>query len=161
MLSSAAVAVAIAVALVLGGGSLALWGDSAAVNAGIVTSGSMELRVNSATTAALGGAVWSSLLPGDVVSQQVTVQNIGTVVTTVTALTTGSVGALLVHVKKGACSTTITGTSTTVSPATLGTFADGESAAVCIQVSLPTTTPNTAQGTAQSFTVTLTGTTGT
>lgn len=160
LLSSAAVAIAIVAAVLFTGGSFALWATSAPITLGSVTTGSMQLRVNSSSTVALSGATWSTLLPGDVVSQQVTLQNIGSVSTTVTASTTGSFGSLVVHTKKGVCSSTITGTSSTVSPTALGVFAAGESAVACIQVSLPVTASNSQQGTAQTFTVTFTGTTG-
>ena len=161
LMSVLAVMMAIWAAMFFIGGSFAYWNDSVTINPGTVTSGTTQLKVNGGSTVALSGTTWSTMLPGDVVSQQVTLQNVGDVSTTVTALTTGSFGSLLVHTKKGACSTTITGTSSTVSPTTLGTFIAGESSAACIQVTLPTTALNSDQGTSQSFTVTFTGTTGT
>ncbi len=160
LLSAIAVVVAIAVALGLSAGSFAFWNDAVPVDAGVLTSGTTQLTINSGATVALSGTTWSTMLPGDVVSQQVTLQNVGNVSTAVTALTTGSFGSLLVHTKKGACSTVIAGTSTTVSPTTLGTYTGGESAVACIQVTLPTTALDSQQGTSQSFTVTFTGTTG-
>jgi predicted ribosomally synthesized peptide with SipW-like signal peptide len=158
--SSVAVAVGVVVAITASGGTFALWTSTQTLSAGSVTSGSMTLTVNAATTVALSGTAWSTLLPGDWVQKQVTLKNTGTVAATVSASTTGSFGPLLVHAAKGACSGQLTGTSSTVSPTSFGTFTAGESSLACIQVSLPTSTANGAQGSAQSFTVTFSETAG-
>lgn len=157
---TSAIAGASIVAVIATGGTYAMWNDSASLNGGTIQSGSLSLTVNDVASYALSGAAWSKLLPGDVVSQEVTVKNTGTVPGTVSAQTSGSFDPLLVHVKKGSCSGTIGGMSSTVSPTDLGVFAAGEASVVCLQVTMPTDAANTAQGTSQTFTVTFTSTTG-
>ncbi len=151
---TAAVAIAIVASIAVSGGTFALWSNTQNVSAGTVSSGTITLTVNSGSTVALSGTTWSTLLPGDSVQQQVTLKNTGNVSATVSGTTTGLFGPLLVHTAKGACAGTLSGTSSTVSPTTIGTFAAGETATACIQVSLPLTAANAAQGTSQSFTLT-------
>lgn len=158
--SSSAIAGASIVAVIAAGGSYAMLTSSAPLPGGTIRSGSLSLTVNDVASYALAGTNWSGLLPGDVVQQSVIVKNTGTVPGTVSALTSGAYGPLLVHVKKGACSATITGASSTVSPTDLGSFAGGEASTVCVQVTLPGTVANTFQGANQTFTVALTSTTG-
>jgi alternate signal-mediated exported protein len=158
--SSSAIAGASIVAVIAAGGTYAMWNDSASLDGGTIHSGSLNLTVNDVESYVVSGADWSKLLPGDVVSQEVTVKNTGTVPGTVSAQTSGSFDPLLVHVKKGSCSGTIGGMSSTVSPTDLGVFAAGEASVVCLQVTMPADAANTAQGTSQTFTVTFTSTTG-
>lgn len=159
--SASAIAGASLVAVVAAGGTYALWDGAAGISPTTVHSGSTGLTVNNVASYPLSGTAWSKLLPGDVVSQQVTVKNTGNVPGTVSALTTGSFTPLLVHVAKAACTgTPITGTSSTTTPTNLGVFAAGEAATVCLQVTMPAGAADTVQGTSQSFTVTFTSTTG-
>lgn len=154
----AAIAGASILGVLTAGSSYAMVTSSAALPGGTIRSGSLSLTVNDVAGYALSGAAWSRLLPGDTVQQQITLTNTGTVPGTVTALTTGGYGPLLVHVAKGACTTTIPGASSTVSPTNLGSLAAGEASAVCVQVSLPSTVDNTVQGSMQDFTITFTST---
>lgn len=160
LVSASAIAGASFLAVIAAGGSYALWNGAADITGTTVSAGSTGLTVNDASSYPLGGVPWSSLLPGDIVSQEVTVKNTGTVPGTVTASTAGSFTPLVVHVKKGACGATITGTASTVSPTDIGVFAGGEGSIVCLQVTLPATVANSAQGTSQSFLVTFTLTAG-
>ena len=158
MLASASAAGAASlIAVVAAGGTYALWDGQQAIPAATIASGSMGLTVNNLASAPINTAPWSTLLPGDVVWQEVTVKNTGTVSGIVTASTTDA-GPLLVHVKKAACSVVIGGTSSTVSPVSLGTFTASEAATVCVQVTMPANAPAVAQGTAYSFIVTFTST---
>lgn len=158
--SSSAIAGASIVAVIAAGGSYAMLTTSAPVPGGTIRSGSLSLAVNDVASYPLAGTAWSKLLPGDVVQQPVIVTNTGTVPGTVSAHTSGSFGPLLVHLKKGTCSATITGASSTVSPTDLGLFAAGEASTVCVQVSLPATVADANQGSNQDFVVTFTSVTG-
>lgn len=158
--SSAAIAGAGIVAIMAAGGTYAMWNTSAKLDAGTIESGSVGLTVNGLSSYALDGTAWSHLLPGDVVSQEVTVTNTGTVAGTVTASTSGSVGPLVVHVAKGACGAPLGGPGSTVSPSDLGVFSAGEASVVCLQVTMPADAANTAQGSSQAFSVAFTSTTG-
>lgn len=157
--SSSAIAGASIVAVIAAGGSYAMLTSSAPLPGGTVRSGSLDLTVNDVASYPLAGTTWSKLLPGDVVQQSVVVKNTGTVPGTVSASTIDA-EPLLVHVKKGACPTTITGASSTVSPTNLGVFAAGEASTVCVQVTLPATVAGSAQGSNQNFTVAFTSTSG-
>jgi Camelysin metallo-endopeptidase len=159
LISTVAIAAGSALAVFAAGGSYAKWNSGGAITSTVITAGSLGLTVNNAATVALSGASWSTLLPGDVVSQQVSLKNTGTVPGVVTVSTTGSFGTLLVHAKKGACGATITGTSSTVSPTNIGVFAGGEVSVVCLQVTLPSSVANGVQGSSMNFTTTFTATT--
>jgi hypothetical protein len=158
--SSSAIAGASIVAVIAAGGTYAMWNDSAGLDAGVIASGTTGLTVNGVSSYALSGAAWTKLLPGDVVSQEVTLKNTGNVPGTITAGTHGSFAPLLVYVKKGTCGAAIGGTSSTVSPTNLGVFAAGGASVVCIQVTMPADAAGSMQGTAQSFSVDFTSTTG-
>lgn len=157
MLASAAmIGGAAIIGLASAGGSYALWNGAAPVTSNTITSGSLSLTVNTVASYALDGTVWSRMLPGDVVSQQVTLNNTGTTNATVKATATAPSGAIEVRVAKSTCALagTIGGTSATTSAMLLpGTLAGGASATVCIQVTL---SESVAQGQAAPFTLTFT-----
>lgn len=162
--SSSAIAGASIVAVIAAGGTYAMWNDSVNLNAGTIESGSTGLTVNDVASYTVDSAVWSKLLPGDVVSRQVMVKNTGTVPGVVSAATSGSFDPLLVHVAKGTCPVSpagpISGPSSTMAiPTNLGVFAVGEASIVCLQVTMPANAANV-QGANQNFTVTFTSTTG-
>ncbi|GAA3740447.1 hypothetical protein GCM10022239_15170 [Leifsonia bigeumensis] len=161
--SSAAIAGASIVAVVAAGGTYAMWTSAATMSGGTISSASVDLTVNNQSSYALGGAAWSKLLPGDVVSQEVTLENTGTAASTVTAETSGPFGALLVHLARGGCpappAAPIAGPSSTVSPTDLGVFAAGEASVVCLQTTMPAGVADTVQGTGQDFTITFTAAT--
>lgn len=158
--AAAAIAGASIIAVCAAGGTYALWNGQRSIPSATIQTGTVGLTVNNAPSAVVDGTAWSKLLPGDVVSQQVTLKNTGNVPGTVTASTTGALGPLLVHLKKGACTSTIVGTSSTVLPTNLGVFVGTESSLVCLQVTMPVSAPANVQSTSQSFTVTFTSTTG-
>jgi Camelysin metallo-endopeptidase len=161
MLASAtAIAGASIIAALAAGGTYALWNGERSIPSATITSGTLGLTVNGGSSGVLDGTAWSKLLPGDIVSQEVTVKNTGDVAGTVSATTTGGFSPLLVHVKKGACGATIVGTSSTVSPTSLGAFLPSEQSLVCVQVTMPATAPAGTQGTSQAFTITFTSKAG-
>lgn len=136
-------------------GSYAFLTRSASAPASTIQAGSLGLTINGATNYSLDGAPWTSLLPGDVVSRQVSVANTGTTPATVTVRTVASTsGVIEVRVKSGACSGIITSASSTTTPTILpGNLAGGASITVCIQVSL---TSVAVQNQSTPFTMTFT-----
>lgn len=154
--SASAIAGASLLAALAAGGTTALWNGERPIPDATVQAGTLGLAVDGAASAVVDGTAWSGLLPGDVVSQQLTLENTGNVPETVLAATSGAFGPLLVHLAKGACGTTIGGVSSTVAPTNLGAFAAAEQSVVCLQVTMPASAPAGAQGASQSFTVTFT-----
>ena len=154
LVSTALVSLGAVLGISSAGGSFASWISSDNVSAGTITSGTLAITVNGSTAYALSGTAWSSLLPGDVASQQVTVKNTGTTAATLTASTSSPSGAIDVRVQSGACAGTIAGSSSTAAPTSLaGPLAGGASMTVCIQVSLTSTA---VQGQSAPFTMTFT-----
>ncbi len=153
--SVAFVAISVVVGVSTAAGSYAFLTQSASAPANTIQAGSLGLTINSATNYSLDGSPWSSLLPGDVVSRQVSVANTGTTPATVTVSTVASTsGVIEVRVKSGACSGIITGASSTTTPTILpGNLAGGASITVCIQVSL---TSAAVQNQSTPFTMTFT-----
>ncbi|MEO7146799.1 MAG: hypothetical protein ABIW81_01310 [Terrimesophilobacter sp.] len=138
------------------GGSFASWRVADNIAPSSVSSGSLNITVNDVSSYALDGTAWSQLIPGDVVSQQVSVKNTGTASATISASTTAPSDAIDVRVQAGACSGTITGPSSTTTPTTLaGTMLGGDTITVCVQVSL---TPSAVQNQSAPFTVVFTAT---
>ena len=136
------------------GGSFATWRVSDTMASSSVSSGSLNITINGASSFALDGTDWSQLIPGDIISQQVSVKNTGTTLATISVTTAAPSAAVDVRVKSGACSGTITGASSTTTPTTLaGSLAGGATITVCIQVSL---TPTATQNQSAPFTMTFT-----
>lgn len=137
LLSTAMVGIAAALGVSSAGGTFASWNGADNVAPSTITAGTLGITVNGVANYALIGTAWSALIPGDVVSQQVSVKNTGTTSATVTASTSAPSGAIDVRVQSGVCSGTIAGPSSTATPTTLsGTLAGGATVTVCIQVSL-------------------------
>lgn len=151
--------------IVAGGGTYALWNDTATVDAGaVLTAGTAELAVSATPLAA------TDLYPGRTVSTATTVRNTGTVPLAL-SLTAGGTDtdftrALLVS----------TGPTTTPADCTAGrvpasrsaavgtvadlgiTLAPGASTMLCVGIGLPATAPATAAGTASTpLTLTISG----
>lgn len=136
------------------GGSFATWRVSDNIAPSTISSGSLNITINGVSSYALDGTAWSQLIPGDVVSQQVSLKNTGTAAATISASTSAPSGAIDVRVQSGACSGVIAGPSSTTAPTTLaGTVAGGATIAVCIQVSL---TPTATQSQTAPFTMAFT-----
>ncbi len=154
LVTTAMVAGAAVLGVSAAGGSFATWQVADEIAPSTVSSGSLNIVVNDVANYALSGTAWSALMPGDVVSQQVSVKNTGTTAATVTASTSAPSGAIDVRVQSGACSGTIAGPSSTATPTALaGTLAGGASMTVCIQVSL---TATATQNQSAPFTLTFT-----
>ncbi|HNP14841.1 MAG: hypothetical protein KF739_01775 [Cryobacterium sp.] len=154
LLTTALIGAASVLGVSTAAGSFANWNRSDTVAASTLRAGSLGLTINGSANYALGGTPWSSLMPGDVASQQVSVKNTGTTPATVTVSTAAGSAPIEVRVKSGACSGTIAGPSSTTTPTTLsGTLAGGATITVCIQVTL---TNAAAQNQSAPFTMTFT-----
>ncbi|TQL47641.1 hypothetical protein FB562_0707 [Homoserinimonas aerilata] len=141
------------------GGSYASWSAAAPAAAGIITSGSLTLKVNSQTSVALPAAGFQGMLPGDRRTQNVTLSTTGNVASTLTV--TGTVGGNghQVRVASGACTTTaISGSALGATPVNLGTLAPTDTTTVCVEVMLPASAPAAAQGRTTDFTLTFVAT---
>lgn len=150
------VAVVTVAAVSSGDSSYALWNDGHTVAAATLKAGTLNVTVNGMSSYALSSVPWQALLPGDSVRQQVTVANTGTINALIEASTVASNSALEVRVLKGSCGPVLGGTSSTVSATALGAWAPGEASVVCVQVSLATSAPQSAQGAPMTFTLTFT-----
>lgn len=161
LVTTAIVAGAALLGVSAAGGSFASWRVAASVSPSTVSSGSLDIAISGpgiigpgAASYAMDATPWSALIPGDVVTREVSVTNTGTVPVTLSVSTSPST-VIDVRVQSGLCAGTITGDSSTTTPATLdGTLAGGASTTVCIQVSL---TPAAVQNQSAPFTMTFTG----
>lgn len=154
LLSTAFVGAAAILGVSTAAGSFATWHVSDSISAGTIRAGTLGITINGSSNYALTGTPWSALMPGDVVSQQVSVKNTGTTLASLSVSTSAPSGAIDVRAQSGACSGTITGPSSTTTPTALsGTLAGGATITVCIQVSL---TSAAAQNQSAPFTMTFT-----
>lgn len=134
-------------------GSFAYLSASAPVGtASTVTAGTSALTLQQgagvpSSSITLGATVWNRMLPGDIVGQTVTVANTGD---TPLAVSTrlSAVSAWEFRVASGACPVTqIPGAALTTTSSAYATIAAGADSIMCIQAVLPTTAPDSAQGT--------------
>jgi hypothetical protein len=134
-------------------GSFAYLNSTASTTAGsTITAGTSTLTLQQGAGAATSNltmttTTWNKMLPGDFVGQTITVNNTGD---TPLALSTRLSNAIAwdIRVATGACpATQLAGAAQTTTSTSLSTLAAGASATVCIQATLPTTAPNSAQGT--------------
>lgn len=134
-------------------GSFAYLSASAPVGTvSTVTAGTSALTLQSGanpagTSIVLPTAPWNRMLPGDIVGQVVTVANTGD---TPLAVSTrlSALSAWEFRVASGACPVTqIPGAALSTTSTSYATIAVGANSTMCIQAVLPTTAPNSAQGT--------------
>jgi hypothetical protein len=134
-------------------GSFAYLNATAAVGtAATVTAGTSTLTLQSGanpagTSITLPSTIWNKMLPGDIVGQAVTVANTGdTPLAVSTRLSV--VSAWEFRVASGACPVTqIPGAALATTSTSYATIAAGANSTMCIQAVLPTSAPNSAQGT--------------
>jgi predicted ribosomally synthesized peptide with SipW-like signal peptide len=149
----AAAAVLVAAVSVIPG-SLALWNDADAVDAGTVTAGELNAAIapgtttpTTDTTAALGAL--TGLIPGESRGVTFTVRNTGNVPIQIAAARAASTNQyLLLDLAAGACpATPPAGTALSATPANVGTpVAPATNAAFCLRVTLDVGTPAALQG---------------
>src|SRR5690554_5708050 len=77
--SASAIAAGVLVAVLAAGGSYALWVDEASISAGTVVSATIGLTIDEQPSVQLADSSWSNLLPGEYVSQAVTLKNTGSI----------------------------------------------------------------------------------
>jgi len=146
---AAAIGVGISIAVLAAGGSYAY------LNVTVTT---LKRGADPATsTLTIPASVYANMLPGDVVSQTLTLANTGDARQAVTALITSD-GAWETRIAPAACAGTLMTTALSSTPVSLTTLAAGASQAICVQVVLPVSAPGATMGTSLGYTLTLSGT---
>jgi hypothetical protein len=149
--SAATIGFGVVVAVSGTSGTFAYLSTQAQVGSATVTAGSTSLTVayGSGTASSAGtipATAWSTMLPGDVVSQEITVANPGNAKLAVTDHLYAAISYYEVRDALGTCATaTIPTTALGTSAVTLTTLAAGASAVVCVQVKLLTSAPSNLQ----------------
>lgn len=150
----------ILVAASMAGGTYAFLNAQATTPAVTLSSGSLLMTVKygsgtAGSTTAIPTAPWSTMLPGDVVGQQFTIANIGTVGTTVTVRLSAET-AWDIRLAPGTCpSTPLASAPLTTVSATVATVAAGASAIVCVQAGLASGAPASAEATSSALAILL------
>ena len=146
--SAAALGAGTIAAVVMSGGTYALWNDVAVSDASTVTSGSLTL----VSAENFDDSLWQNMLVGESVRQSFTVTNTGTVAANLSGSAVVGAASHEVRLARGTCAGAIGGTAATVSPAALLSVAPGQTATICVQVSL---TAAATVGSQSPFTVTI------
>ncbi|MBY6313199.1 MULTISPECIES: SipW-dependent-type signal peptide-containing protein [Nocardiaceae] len=169
MRSSVRLRAVLALGTVLGLGSvgtLAAWSTSTTTTSGDFVTGNVDITVNGTEGSPAPTAISltpNTFVPGQSRATIVTVRNAGTIAvdyTTTAAAVTGTLGAnLAVTVRPGA-TVAADGTcpGTTVVTGTARRTASGASDPLCVQLTLSSTAPTTAQGQTGTATLTFTAT---
>ncbi|MGV8969687.1 MAG: TasA family protein [Microbacteriaceae bacterium] len=147
--SAAAVGAGTLAAVVLSGGTYALWSDNSVSNANTVTSGSLTLT----SVQNFNDSLWQNMLVGESVRQAFTVINTGTTAANLSGSAVAGSAGHEVRLSRGACGVALAGTAATVSPTALMSLSPGQTATICVQVSL---TAAATAGSQSPFTVTIT-----
>lgn len=147
--SAAAIGAGTLAAVTMSGGTYALWNDNTVSDANTVTSGSLTL----VSAENFDDSLWQNMLVGESVRQSFTVTNTGTVAANLTGSAVAGAASHEVRLARGTCGAAIGGTAATVSPASLLSVAPGQTATICVQVSL---TAAATAGSQSPFTVTIT-----
>ncbi len=148
--STSAIGFGVIVAVTGAGTTFAFLNAQGMTSSSTVQAGNASLTVSynggtAAPTATIPDAVWTNMLPGDAISQQVTVANPSAAKFAVSSRLS-ALGYYEVRTALGACGTAvIPAAALATTPTALTTLAPGASAVVCIQVKLSTTAPSTLQ----------------
>lgn len=146
-----AVTASTVIAVALAEGSFASWVSASTVTPGVVNTGSADLDVDAAFTA----ASWSNLLVGESVRQPLTITNLGDVPLALTASGTTGSPFYELRMSAGACpASAISGVSLAASTRSLGTLAAGSTVAGCLEVRL---VAGAAAGSTSAVTATVSG----
>ncbi|MBN9141355.1 MAG: hypothetical protein J0H23_11065 [Micrococcales bacterium] len=161
---AAAIGVGISIAVLAAGGSYAYLNVTVTTGAtgSTITAGTSGLTLKrgadpATSTLTIPASVYANMLPGDVVSQTLTLANTGDARQAVTALITSD-GAWETRIAPAACAGTLMTTALSSTPVSLTTLAAGASQAICVQVVLPVSAPGATMGTSLGYTLTLSGT---
>lgn len=161
--SAAAVLLGVLAAAGTAAGSFAYLNATAPIGtASTVTAGTSSMTLQqgagaAATSITLNSTVWNHMLPGDIVGQTFTLNNTGDTPLAVSARLS-AVSAWEYRIAIGACpATQIPGAALATTSSATSTIAAGASATACIQAVLPTSAPNSAQGTAPVVSLVLDG----
>jgi predicted ribosomally synthesized peptide with SipW-like signal peptide len=147
--SAAALGAGTIAAVAMSGGTYALWNDNAVTNANTVTSGSLTL----VSAENFDDSLWQNLLVGESAQQSFTVTNTGTVAANLSGTAVAGSAGHEVRLARGTCSLPIGGTAATVAPTALLSVSPGQTATVCVQVTLAAAAT---AGSQSPFTVTVT-----
>lgn len=148
--STATVLFGVLVAVTGTSGTFAYLNAQAKVGTTTVTAGNAALTVvyngGSATSSAtIPDSVWSTMLPGDAITQEVTLGNPSDTKLAVTARL-GALGYYEVRTVAGTCAAaTIPAAALTTTGTALTTLVKGASTVVCVQVKLSTSAPSNLQ----------------
>jgi hypothetical protein len=158
-----ALAAGVAMAVLAAGGSYAYLNVTVPTGAGgTVSAGTSSLTLKrgadpATSTLTIPASVYASMLPGDVVSQTLTLANVGDVAQSVSAVATDD-GAWETRISPAACAGTLTSAPVSTTAVAFTTLAVGASRSICVQVTLPASAPASAMGTTVGYTLTLSGT---
>jgi predicted ribosomally synthesized peptide with SipW-like signal peptide len=147
--SAAALGAGTLAAVAMSGGTYALWNDAAVSDANTVTSGSLTL----VSAESFDDSLWQNMLVGESARQSFTVTNTGTVAANLSGSAVAGATSHEVRLARGTCAGAIGGTAATVSPAALLSVAPGQTATICVQVTLAAAAST---GSQSPFTVTIT-----
>jgi hypothetical protein len=159
---AAGLGVGVSMAVLAAGGSYAYLNVTVPTGAGgTITAGTSGLTLKRGADAATSALTipatdFANMLPGDVVSQQLTLANTGNVAQAVTAVASND-GAWETRIATGTCPETLETAALTAAPISLATLGVAASQTLCLQVTLPITAPAGTMGTGVGFTVTLSG----
>lgn len=159
--ATAALATGILVAAGLAGGSYAFLNSRATTPVITITSGNLALTVKygtgtAGTVAAIPTTAWATMLPGDVVGQQLTIASTGSASSTLTARLAATTAPFEIRIASGTCpATVISGAALTTTAAAAGTLAGGASSTVCVQATLPASAAASAAGASTAFSLIL------
>lgn len=148
--SISAIGFGVIIAVTGAGTTFAFLNAQGMTSSSTVQAGNASLTVSynggtAAPAATIPDAVWTNMLPGDVITQQVTVAN-PSAATFAVASRLSALGYYEVRAALGDCGTAVIPAAALTTTATaLTTLASGASAVVCIQVKLPTSAPSTLQ----------------
>ncbi len=155
----AALTAGILVAAGLAAGSYALLNSQATIASAVtIKSGNLALTVQygagtAGTTAAIPTTAWATMLPGDVVGQQVTLASTGTAGSTLTARLSAT-SAWDIRIALGACPAgQLTSAPLTTSATGAGSIAGGANSTVCVQATLPASAAAGVSGTTATFSI--------
>jgi hypothetical protein len=162
--AAAALIAGILVAAGLAAGSYAFLNSQASATSAVtIKSGNLALTVQygagvAGSTATIPTTAWATMLPGDVVGQQFTIESTGTATSTITARLSAT-SAWEIRVAPGTCPAgQIAGAALTTTAVAEGTVPGGIVSTVCVQATLPVGAAANVAGTTAAFSILLNST---
>ncbi|TPW70030.1 hypothetical protein [Schumannella sp. 10F1B-5-1] len=158
--SAAAIGIAVVVVSTGAAGTFAFINASApASSVSTVSSGSLAVTVTaSGSISSIPATTWTNLLPGDTGRQDVVIANTGAAPVTLTGVlgaTPSPYSVAIAYNKTCAAATAYTSMTATATALSASSLAKGASVPACVQVTLPSSAANGAQGAANTFQLTI------